>query len=95
MLSLPDAIAGGSAAHAQKITLPADQVGCNSEGIDHEHASGAPMLLLTAWRLLIEYLLPVPCCLVRAAFIGSYLCPAALTCNNTTEVNVAMIRDFH
>lgn len=40
MLRLPDTIVEGSAAHDQYVTVPADQVGRNSEGFDHEQAAG-------------------------------------------------------
>ena len=67
ILRLNDAIVESLAAHAQYVTVPAYQVDRNWEGIDNEHAAGAPMLLLTAWRLLVECPLPARCCRVRAA----------------------------
>ena len=45
---------GDSAAYAQYVTAPASDLALKPAGIDHVHAAGAPMALLTAWQFLIE-----------------------------------------
>jgi NADPH:quinone reductase-like Zn-dependent oxidoreductase len=45
---------GKSAAYAQYVAAPASDLARKPTGIDHVHASGAPMSGLTAWQFLIE-----------------------------------------
>ncbi len=45
---------GDSAAYAQYVTVPASEVALKPTGIDHVHAAGAPMALMTAWQFLVE-----------------------------------------
>lgn len=45
---------GESRAYAQYVSVPASQVTLKPGGIDHVHAAGAPMSLLTAWQFMIE-----------------------------------------
>lgn len=54
MIRFPSGLAGGSQAYAQYVTAPATEVARKPAGIDHTHAAGAPMSLLTAWQFLIE-----------------------------------------
>lgn len=44
---------GDSAAYAEYVTAPASDLARKPAGIDHAHAAGAPMALLTAWQFLI------------------------------------------
>ncbi|MEU6556367.1 NADP-dependent oxidoreductase [Streptomyces sp. NPDC046915] len=41
-------------AYAQYVATPASDLARKPTGIDHVHAAGAPMSLLTAWQFLIE-----------------------------------------
>jgi NADPH:quinone reductase-like Zn-dependent oxidoreductase len=45
---------GDSKAYAEYVTVPASEVARRPAGIDHVHAAGAPMSLLTAWQFMIE-----------------------------------------
>jgi NADPH:quinone reductase-like Zn-dependent oxidoreductase len=54
MVRFPTGLAGDSKAYAEYVTVPASEVALKPAGIDHAHAAGAPMSLLTAWQLLIE-----------------------------------------
>ncbi|HVJ34599.1 MAG TPA: NADP-dependent oxidoreductase [Terriglobia bacterium] len=45
---------GESKAYAEYVSVPAAQVARKPAGIDHLHAAGAPMSLLTAWQFMIE-----------------------------------------
>ncbi|MGJ9418730.1 NADP-dependent oxidoreductase [Massilia sp. CMS3.1] len=45
---------GDSAAYAEYVAAPASDLAIKPAGIDHVHAAGAPMALLTAWQFLIE-----------------------------------------
>ncbi len=54
MVRFPEGMMGGARAHAQYVTVPADQVGHKPSGISHEQAAGAPMSLLTAWQFLVD-----------------------------------------
>lgn len=54
MVRFPDALMEGAGAHAEYVTVPANQVGHKPAGIGHQHAAGAPMSLLTAWQFLVE-----------------------------------------
>jgi NADPH:quinone reductase-like Zn-dependent oxidoreductase len=50
----PSGLAGDSKAYADSVSVPASQVARKPTGIDHVHAAGAPMSLLTAWQFMIE-----------------------------------------
>jgi NADPH:quinone reductase-like Zn-dependent oxidoreductase len=54
MVRFPTGAAGNSKAYAEYVTVPASEVAIKPAGIDHVHAAGAPMSLLTAWQFLIE-----------------------------------------
>lgn len=54
MVRFPSGLAGGSMACAEYVSVPASQVAIKPTGIDHVHAAGAPMSLLTAWQFMIE-----------------------------------------
>ncbi len=54
MVKFPSGIAGESRAYAEYVSVPASQIARKPVGIDHVHAAGAPMALLTAWQFLIE-----------------------------------------
>lgn len=45
---------GPSKAYAEYVSVPATEVALKPTGIDHLHASAAPMSLLTAWQFLID-----------------------------------------
>jgi len=45
---------GPSQAYAEYVNVPATEVALKPAGIDHLHAAGAPMSLLTAWQFMIE-----------------------------------------
>ena len=53
MVRFPDGLAGGSRAYAEYVSVPAAHLARKPAGIDHVHAAGAPMSLLTAWQFLI------------------------------------------
>ena len=54
MVRFPSGLAGGSRAYAEYVNVPASEAALKPAGIDHIHASGAPMSLLTAWQFMIE-----------------------------------------
>jgi len=54
MVRFPDGLAGGSKAYAEYVSVPASELAIKPAGIDHAHAAGAPMSLLTAWQFLID-----------------------------------------
>ena len=54
MVRFPSGIAGGSRAYAEYVSVPASELAHKPAGIDHIHAAGAPMSLLTAWQYMIE-----------------------------------------
>lgn len=54
MVRFPSGLAGGSMAYAEYVSVPAPEVARKPAGIDHLHAAGAPMSLLTAWQFMIE-----------------------------------------
>lgn len=54
MVRFPDALMMGSDAYAEYVSVPASQLAAKPAGIDHVHAAGAPMSILTAWQFLIE-----------------------------------------
>jgi NADPH:quinone reductase-like Zn-dependent oxidoreductase len=45
---------GPSEAYAEYVSVPVSELALKPAGIDHVHAAGAPMSLLTAWQFLIE-----------------------------------------
>lgn len=54
MVRFPSGLAGGSRAYAEYVSVPAAEVALKPAGIDHVHAAGAPMSLLTAWQFMID-----------------------------------------
>ena len=54
MVRFPEGVFGDSKAYAEYVSVPASQVALKPAGIDHMHAAGAPMSLLTAWQFLID-----------------------------------------
>ncbi len=44
----------GSRAYAEYVSVPISELALKPTGIDHIHAAGAPMSLLTAWQFMIE-----------------------------------------
>lgn len=44
---------GPSQAYAEYVSVPASEIALKPAGIDHVHAAGAPMSLLTAWQFMI------------------------------------------
>jgi NADPH:quinone reductase-like Zn-dependent oxidoreductase len=54
MVRFPEGVFGESRAYAEYVSAPASQVAIKPAGIDHVHAAGAPMSLLTAWQFMIE-----------------------------------------
>lgn len=54
MVRFPSGLAGGSRAYAEYVSVPALELARKPTGIDHHHAAGAPMSLLTAWQFLVE-----------------------------------------
>ncbi len=54
MVRFPTGLAGDSRAYAEYVSVPASEVALKPAGIDHVHAAGAPMSLLTAWQFLVE-----------------------------------------
>ena len=54
MVRFPSGMMGGSQGYAQYVTAPASQVALKPLHLDHAHAAGAPMSLLTAWQFLVE-----------------------------------------
>jgi NADPH:quinone reductase-like Zn-dependent oxidoreductase len=54
MVRFPSGLAGGSKAYAEYVSAPASEVAIKPTNINHEHAAGAPMSLLTAWQFLVE-----------------------------------------
>jgi len=47
-------LTGDSRAYAEYVSVPASEVALKPAGIDHVHAAGAPMSLLTAWQFMVE-----------------------------------------
>jgi NADPH:quinone reductase-like Zn-dependent oxidoreductase len=54
MVRFPSGVFGDSKAYAQYVSVPASEVALKPAGIDHVHAAGAPMSLLTAWQFMVE-----------------------------------------
>ncbi|WP_030991869.1 NADP-dependent oxidoreductase [Streptomyces sp. NRRL WC-3744] len=71
-------------AYAEYVAAPASDLARKPAGIDHVHAAGAPMALLTAWQFLIElgHDLPSP-------FQAAPHRPVALGAGTTALVNGA------
>ncbi|WP_136067882.1 NADP-dependent oxidoreductase [Modicisalibacter radicis] len=54
MVRFPGGMFGESKACAEYVSVPATEVALKPAGIDHAHAAGAPMSLLTAWQFMVE-----------------------------------------
>ncbi|MDG3441218.1 NADP-dependent oxidoreductase [Nitrospirillum amazonense] len=54
MVRFPHNVMEGSKAYADYVSVPVSDLARKPAGIDHIHAAGAPMSLLTAWQFLIE-----------------------------------------
>ncbi|MFT7722982.1 MAG: NADP-dependent oxidoreductase [Roseateles sp.] len=54
MVRFPEDLMKGSGAYAEYVCVAASELALKPAGIDHVHAAGAPMSLLTAWQFLIE-----------------------------------------
>jgi NADPH:quinone reductase-like Zn-dependent oxidoreductase len=54
MVRFPSGLAGGSRAYAEYVSVPASELALKPKGVDHVHAAGAPMSLLTAWQFMID-----------------------------------------
>lgn len=54
MVRFPATAMEGGKAYAEYVSVPASELARKPAGIDHIHAAGAPMSLLTAWQFLIE-----------------------------------------
>jgi NADPH:quinone reductase-like Zn-dependent oxidoreductase len=54
MVRFPEGMQGDSKAYAEYVSVPASQLALKPAGIDHNHAAGAPMSLLTAWQFLVD-----------------------------------------
>ncbi|MEJ7560002.1 MAG: NADP-dependent oxidoreductase [Pedobacter sp.] len=54
MVRFPTGMMADSKAYAEYVTVPVSELALKPAGIDHVHAAGAPMSLLTAWQFLIE-----------------------------------------
>ena len=54
MVRFPANAMEGSRAYAEYVGVPASELAPKPTGIDHVHAAGAPMSLLTAWQFMIE-----------------------------------------
>ncbi|WP_260600254.1 NADP-dependent oxidoreductase [Sphingomonas endolithica] len=54
MVRFPEGMQGDSKAYAEYVSVPSSQVALKPAGIDHGHAAGAPMSLLTAWQFLVD-----------------------------------------
>ena len=54
MVRFPSGLAGGSRAYAEYVNVASSELALKPKGIDHVHAAGAPMSLLTAWQFMID-----------------------------------------
>jgi len=54
MVRFPEDVMKGSGTYAEYVRVAASELAHKPAGIDHLHAAGAPMSLLTAWQFLIE-----------------------------------------
>ncbi|SHG93935.1 NADPH2:quinone reductase [Kaistia soli DSM 19436] len=53
MVRFPADVMEGSKAYAEYVSVPASDLALKPGDVDHVHAAGAPMSLLTAWQFLI------------------------------------------
>ncbi len=53
MVRFPMGLAGDSKAYAEYVSVPASEVALKPTRVEHGHAAGAPMSLLTAWQFMI------------------------------------------
>lgn len=53
MVRFPSGMSGGSRAYAQYVGVPASEIAHKPASVNHVHAAGAPMSLLTAWQFLV------------------------------------------
>jgi NADPH:quinone reductase-like Zn-dependent oxidoreductase len=54
MVRFPDGINGESCAYAEYVSVPTSDLARKPDSIDHVHAAGVPMSLLTAWQFLVD-----------------------------------------
>lgn len=54
MVRFPTGMFGDSKGYAEYVSVPVSEVALKPTGIDHVHAAGAPMSLLTAWQFMID-----------------------------------------
>lgn len=54
MVRFPSGLAGESRGYAEYVAVSPSELAHKPKGIDHVHAAGAPMSLLTAWQFLID-----------------------------------------
>jgi NADPH:quinone reductase-like Zn-dependent oxidoreductase len=54
MVRFPSGVFGDSKAYAEYVSVPASELALKPAAIDHVHAAGAPMSLLTAWQFMVE-----------------------------------------
>ncbi|GHB20993.1 NADP-dependent oxidoreductase [Salinicola rhizosphaerae] len=54
MVRFPEGMYGDSRAYAEYVSVPVQEIARKPASLDHRHAAGAPMSLLTAWQFLIE-----------------------------------------
>lgn len=54
MVRFPSGLAGTSRAYAEYVNAAASEIAIKPAGVEHLHAAGAPMSLLTAWQFLID-----------------------------------------
>ncbi len=54
MVRFPEKGMEGSETYAEYVSVPASELALKPAGLDHTHAAGAPMSLLTAWQFMIE-----------------------------------------
>lgn len=54
MVRFPSGLFGDSKAYAEYVSVPAAELALKPTSIDHMHAAGAPMSLLTAWQFMVE-----------------------------------------
>ena len=54
MVRFPTGMIGNSKGYAEFVSVPASKLALKPAAIDHVHAAGVPMSLLTAWQFLID-----------------------------------------
>lgn len=54
MVRFPTGMVGNSKGYAEFVSVPASELALKPAAIDHVHAAGVPMSLLTAWQFLID-----------------------------------------